>query len=140
LAFGKNIDNQLGCERHKEPQRDKFSLVAGTPFISRIEVGRNSVFTVDAETGQVFGWGSNKYGQIVPGDSLKGLLGITDLTFQLEETESLLPSSYFTLLLTRRDASSLFRSFEQESKPISEDKPSTSNSNPNLNSEYRKLL
>ena len=56
----------------------------GAPFASGIEVGRNSVFAVDVETGGLFGWGSNNYGQIVPGDAMKGIFPITDLKVVLK--------------------------------------------------------
>ena len=102
-------------ERHKEPFRETFSLILGAPFASRMVVGRNSVMAVDAETGEVSGWGSNKHGQLVPGDAMRGLFPITDLHFQLNEGEKLIPSSYVTLMVTKRDVSSLFRTFEQES-------------------------
>lgn len=76
-----------------------------------IAVGRNSVFAVDAETNEVFGWGSNKYGQIFPSDSAQALLNITNLQFKLDEEDEIIASSYFTLLHTRRSSvSSLFSS------------------------------
>lgn len=50
LAFGENIDGQLGSERHKEPFREVFKIVDGAPFVGRIFTGRNSVFAVDVES------------------------------------------------------------------------------------------
>ena len=73
-----------------------------------IHMGINSVFIVDAEKGSLYGWGSNKYGQIVPVASAKGVLPITDLKIVLAEDKTLLPSSYFTLFLTKRHPTTLF--------------------------------
>ena len=79
-----------------------------------IQVGRNSVFAVDAEKGSLYGWGSNKYGQIVPVDSAKGVLPITDLKIVLTEDETLIPSSYFTLFMTKRNPTTLFAHMVQK--------------------------
>lgn len=133
LAFGSNIDNQLGCEQHMVPLREKFSIVEGSPFAAAIYVGRNSVFVVDAETSEVFGWGSNKYGQILPGDDLRGLMPITNLNFQLEQYDVLIPSSYFTLLLCKRSTiPSLFTSVKKEASESAQETVPLS--------EYKKLL
>lgn len=50
----------------------------------------------------MFGWGSNKYGQILPADWAKGVMKPTKLRMVMEEGDRLIASSYFTLLLTRR--------------------------------------
>lgn len=104
LSFGQNIDNQLGCEQHLIPFRDKAGPVESAPFAQTIAVGRNSAFAVDAESGEVFGWGSNKYGQILPSDDQRGLLPVSSLKLQLEQQDRLIPSSYFTVLVSRREA------------------------------------
>ena len=107
----------MGCEQHILPFKDKFSRVEGSPFAQKIYVGRNTVFAVDAENSEVFGWGSNKYGQIFPGEDPKGLMPITNLKFQLDQHDTLIPSSYFTLLLSKRAAlSNLFSSIKKDSE------------------------
>lgn len=58
------------------------------------------MFTIEAETGQVFAWGSNKYFQIVPTEVSQSIMGVTNLQLKLEEGEILIPSSYCTLLLS----------------------------------------
>jgi len=48
------------------PYQEGFSSLEGMPLSSRVFVGRNSVFAVEAESDLLYGWGSNKYGQIFP--------------------------------------------------------------------------
>ena len=89
---------------------DQFSLIEGAPFASAVFVGRNTVFAVSVENGSVWGWGSNRYGQIMP-SAFNGPIPITNLNFKLDTDEKLFPSSYITLLQTSRSSlGSIFKS------------------------------
>jgi hypothetical protein len=46
--------------------KDSFSSLQNYPLAKRIIVGRNGAYAVEVESGELFGWGSNRYGQIFP--------------------------------------------------------------------------
>lgn len=117
LVFGENIDNQLGCESHQLPFSEQWTAVETAPFAKQLQVGRNSVFVVEAEKGELYGWGSNKYGQIFPVERLRGLLPVTNSHFTLTDNDDLLSSSYFTVLLTPKATISLTRELDQSPPP-----------------------
>jgi hypothetical protein len=82
------------------------------PLARKVIVGRNSVFAIEVESDNLFGWGSNRYGQIFPSESLKGLLKVTNSKFRVEEREDLISSSYFSLFLTKRSQVNLCQEVE----------------------------
>jgi len=92
----------LGRESHSLPHKDGFSSLEGFPLSRKIVVGRNSVFAIEIDSNDLYGWGSNRYGQLFPRDSMKGLLKVTNSGFKVEERDRLILSSYFSLLITKR--------------------------------------
>ena len=75
--MGENIDGQLGLSsisNADSPQKVpnipiivthvRYNLKLLLTYLSQIATGRNHVFAISSELRQVYGWGSNSFGQL----------------------------------------------------------------------------
>ncbi|CAD8177067.1 unnamed protein product [Paramecium pentaurelia] len=97
-SMGENIQGQLGIE---QTYADVPYKVLGLPLISQISSGRNHCVALSADYKQVFGWGSNIYGQLTgqPSVNCKGIIS-PKLLFTVPETQKIVCGNFHTLLLS----------------------------------------
>ena len=68
FTLGENTDNQLGYE-DTEPHQYQTLAVEIPCKIEYICCGLNHVIAINNTQGKIFGWGSNRFGQVHPGSS-----------------------------------------------------------------------
>ena len=76
FTLGENNDYQLGVSKVSNYEAVKVPLPCKIEYIC---CGLNHVIAINNSKGRIYGWGSNKFGQIHPASSEKVLREITDL-------------------------------------------------------------
>lgn len=80
-SMGDNIDSQLGVEHVGQLERP--TKLTSMPLISQIAVGRNHCMALSADLKQLYGWGSNQYGQLNGQAKANSVVGVPTLLFTL---------------------------------------------------------